>query len=154
MCLADLVWQALPPLPPSLVTGGLQFVQAPNKYICAHCAVVVLCHAHNLCNSSDPGHHVQGDTLKTAEGKSLGSSGRATVAEKTRWKVVNQKGAQLHLEPEATSEVVGQAKGFQIVTADDERNGWVHVVSPMFGWVQIRGDDGANLLKMGKMLAG
>jgi hypothetical protein len=45
-------------------------------------------------------------------------------------------------------------KGFAILTADDERDGWVHVCAPMFGWVEIRNGGGINLLRVGKTLQG
>jgi len=63
-------------------------------------------------------------------GKSLVSG---VSSQKTRWKVVNQKGSDLRMEPENASEKVGQLKGFQVITADEERDGWVHVCAPMFG---------------------
>jgi len=59
------------------------------------------------------------------------------------------------MEPEGASEKVGQLKGFQVITADEERDGWVHVCAPMFGWVQMKSGGGtANLMKMGKQLLG
>lgn len=74
---------------------------------------------------------------------------------KTRWKVVNQKGLALHLEPGGAAEVVGQLKSFQVLTIDEERDGWLHVCAPMFGWVQLRSPGGeSNLIRMGKMLQG
>ena len=42
----------------------------------------------------------------------------------------------------------------QIVTADEERDGWLHLVVPMFGWVQIKSGTGVSFIKMGKMLQG
>jgi len=63
-------------------------------------------------------------------GKSLVSG---FLSQKTRWKVVNQKGSDLRMEPENASEKVGQLNGFQVITADEERDGWVHVCAPMFG---------------------
>jgi hypothetical protein len=68
--------------------------------------------------------------------------------------VVNQKGVQLYTSPQQDCDKVGQLKGFVIVTADEERDGWVHVCTPMFGWVEVNDGSRANLMKMGKILQG
>jgi len=79
----------------------------------------------------------------------------AATVEKTRWKVVNDKGCPIHICALHTAEVVGQFKGFQVLSSDEERDGWLHVCAPMFGWVPLRSERGeANLIKMGKTLQG
>ena len=60
----------------------------------------------------------------------------------------------MYPDPQKDGERVGQLKGFSIVTVDEERDGWVHVCTPMFGWVEVRDGSGVNLMKMGKMLRG
>jgi hypothetical protein len=81
---------------------------------------------------------------------------RASAAvEKTRWKVVNGKGCTIHICALHSAEVVGQLKGFQVLSSDEEHDGWLHVCAPMFGWVPLRSERGEpNLIKLGKTLQG
>jgi hypothetical protein len=128
--------------------------QLPARQLCTR----PCCAAQPSTQRTQPGRQEQSDTGAASSAGAPAAPTKTELVvrgvERTRWKVVNQKGVQLYTNPQKDGNQVGQLKGFVIVTADEERDGWLHVCTPMFGWVEVNDGSRANLMKMGKILQG